>query len=244
MKKCILVIFLFICSVQTYAQKNIHVGLNLINALDITQIKDEDNNFVSQLMYRPGFEFRIGHDITSLLSIETGFISLEYKLDFGYLNIPRPSTTDKSFTTIQIPIRLRARWQILNESVIISPILGYRIIHASGGSFSRFGISGGATLEHYTERTKSAFTSLAELGTDLEFKILKRLYITTGISYVKGFKNITKTTGLYYDGEVTVHNFSTTTKASYLGLNIGFRYSFNPYWIKPALQEVYEKSPQ
>lgn len=239
MKKCILVIFLFICSGKIYAQKNIHIGLNLVNALDITQIKDENNNFVSQFMYRPGFEFRIGHDITSLLSIETGFISLEYKLNFDFLNIPRPVATAKNFTTIQIPIRLRARWQILNESVVVSPILGYRIIHSSIGSFSRLIITGGATsgatLEHDTERTKSAFTSLAELGTDLEFKILKRLYITTGISYVKGFKNITKTTGLYYDGAVTVHNFSTTTKASYVGLNIGLRYSFAPYG-KFALQ--------
>jgi len=252
MKRCILLISLLTYCLQTHAQKNIHVGLNLINAHDITQIKDEGNNFVSQFAYRSGFEFRIGHDINSKLSVETGFILKDYKVDFTSIVVdPNFINRFSGFYTAQIPIRLRARWQLSQSAIIISPVLGTRIVSASNARSDRFGSwnsissSGNSSRIDYTlDRTSHIVTLLAELGTDLEFKVSKRFYLTTGISYLQGFKGITKTTATYDFGDGITHDFSATTRGSYVSLNIGFRYTFNPYWIKPVLQETFDEGHQ
>lgn len=252
MKKCFLLIFLLTYCVQSYAQKNIHVGFNLINAHDITQIKDEGNHFVSQLAYRPGFEFRIGHDITSKLSVETGFILKGYKVDFTS-RVLEPNFIDRfsGFFTAQIPLRLRARWQIPQSAITISPILGTRIVSASSsrkdrsGSWDSMSSSGSSSrMDYILDRTPHILTLLAEAGTDLEFRMSKRFYLTTGITYLQGFRSITKTTATYDFGNGVVHNLSANARGSYVSVNIGFRYTFNPYWIKPVLQETFDKGPQ
>lgn len=249
MKRCTLLIFLFACCVQMYAQKNMYVGLNFINAHDITKVEDEGRNFFPTFAYSPGFEFRIGHSITPVFSLETGLILKEYEVNFTS-QLLNPSMIDRfsGFYTAQIPLRIRGHWQVPDKAVTISPVLGYRLAHASSGfkdkQRSQTIPVTDYQIEYFIDRNMSTLISFAELGVDLEFKMSKAFDFTAGFVYVKGFKPITQSTNRYDFNTGNFQEFSATTKGSYAGLNIGIRYNFNPYWIKPALQEVYEKGPQ
>lgn len=230
-----------------YAQKNMYVGLNFINAHDISQIKDDGDHFSSPLAYSPGFEFRIGHEIGPVFSLETGLILKEHKVLFTSPIIVTGHIHNFSgFHSMQFPVRLRGRWQIPETSIIISPVLGYRLGYSSAfrKDKTREVSDPDYTLAYTLDRNGDVFSSFAELGTDLEFKVSKRINLTTGISYVKGFKPITQSMGRYDLNTGIAQDFSVTTRGSYVGLNIGLKYTFNPHWIKSALQEVYDKGPQ
>ncbi len=249
MKRCTLLICLFICCVQMYAQKNMYVGLNMIHAHDLTKIEDEGRNFFPTFAYSPGFEFRIGHSITPVFSLETGLIFKDYEVNFTS-QLMDPNMVDRfsGFYTAQIPIRLRGHWQLLNKAVIISPVLGYRLAHVSGANKDKQREQTQAVtnyrIEYFIDRNMSTFPSFAELGVDMEFKMSKAFDFIAGFTYVKGFKPITQSTSRYDFNTGTFQEFSATTRGSYAGLSMGIRYNFNPYWIKPALQEVYDRGPQ
>jgi len=226
--------FLFCINSIVLGQKNTFIGIGGALTFDKYEFTDPGNVIRPIPLPSGSWGILIGQEINDLFLFETGIIRKYYDEGFGF-NIASPviGFSSNSFETIQLPIRLKTKFNIFRDKLFLTPIMGINLsINTEYGYGLGYGIGSSYIdsndtyyLANYTEDVnKSQFFPLIETGLAIDFKIIRDIYLSTQFSYFGGLTKVSQ-----IDYEYWVNNGETNyafahSNGSYFSFGLGINY--------------------
>ncbi len=239
-KNIIVIIILFVLTHSGFSQNKTFIGGEFAMTGDIYDIIDPCNLITTTPLITGSWGIIIGQEINKNFIIETGLIRKYYDEGFGY-NIESLilGSSSNAFNTWQIPLRLKARINLLNDKLFLTTTIGYHF--SINTEYGYGGGSGGGSLVDGNDTIKVLYTindsisktfSLIETGVGLEYIAFDGFIISLSSSYYTGFKKV-------YQLDITTegHNCSTDnafgiSKGGYWNIAFGIKYAMSNLWKK------------
>jgi hypothetical protein len=240
--KLILKILLMLLPILAIGQNKTYVGVQLGPKFEIYQYEDNgDGLFTKPFFHSSIYGLTIGREINKTFVGEIGLFINDYgesyriKGDFGY-------GTSNAILALQIPLRLKARLNLIHEKLDLTTTIGYHFAintdYESSGSGSTFTSSSGPESNDST-RTQSISTynlkksyGLIETGIALEYELKNSLKLVLSANYVTGFNRIVEVEIDYWINEDPVQTGKVFSMGNYYSVTFGLSYPISHFWVK------------
>ena len=229
MRAFILLCFCICFSNNVISQKNLYLGFEFGVSSDQYDVFDTGSELLNTRVLSSSAGATIGFSFTDNLSIETGAILKQYGRGYNFGGLEsRTGFISSAMHTLQIPVRIRARFPVVKDRLFLTGVMGYHRCYNlyNSESFGSIGSSGGAFLldadEKYSGNLVQGF-HLLETGIGLEYRIFKNVFLTFNASYFTGFKTVAQSDLAYSVNDEPVSRGTYRSNGSYASYNIGVR---------------------
>ena len=222
-----------------FSQKNTYFGGELAMTGDVFDMNDPCGLLTSTNLITGYWGFSVGQEINRNLLIETGFFIKYYDVGYGYSSgFGNVGFSSNAFDSRQIPVRLKARFNLLKDRLFLTTTVGYHFCfnydygddYGSGGSET---IIGNDTVNmSYTVRALSKDFSLIETGVGLEFALFDGFIVSLSSSYYAGLKKIYQMDITRKDADCISTDSYGISKGSYWSVAFGVKYAVSNLWKK------------
>ncbi len=221
---------------HTQAQTNFYIGTEGAMTGDIYEVFDPCNIISTTTPISGYWSILAGTSINKNFFFESGFIRKYYTAGYAYTKKSVILGSEfKAFNTVDIPIKLKSRFNIFGKRLFLSTTVGYHYSIKTGysdiGWMSASNIINGDTTNVYGIINNSLSKSfiLLEAAAGFEYILPKGLSISLSSGYLSGLKSI------YRINYTTECNICRTTQAIefskgnywYLALGIKYFISFS-----------------
>ena len=232
----------FLMSVAMTAQDQIYIGFEVGATKDIYEFSGNENHITPAQWHNATWGLTLRKDLNDFISLETGITWKSYYEGYTFHFLTpvisgSSSHISNSYTSWQIPLRIRSKIHLSKDKVFLTPILGYQWCIASNNipsvstsqtSINDFMVSSSNTTTFDSERT----FSLLETGLGLEFRILKKAIFTASASYFTGFKKVMNLDIAYEINDEPITHANMYSKGEYRSFTFGVRYMISDLWSK------------
>lgn len=223
-----------------FGQNKTYVGLEIGPKLENYQSIDNGDGLLTKpFFYSPIYGLTIGQELNKILTVETGFYINDYgesyriNGDFGY-------SASNALVAYQIPLRLKARVNVIKDQVSIVPTIGYTFAinndFESSGSGAGFTTSMGAAFNDST-RTQHTSTynlrrnyGLIEAGLALEYKLPQQMILYLSTNYLKGLHRVVEMEVRYWINDEPEQTATVFSNGDYYSIAIGIKYPISNFW--------------
>ena len=204
---------------------------------DVFDINDPCGFLTSTNLITGSWGFTLTQEINSNFLVETGFLIKYYDAGYSYsTGFGNVGNSYNAFDTKQIPIRLKARMNLLKNRLFLTTTIGYHFAFNSnydddygwGGSDI---ISGNDTIIiSSTGRALTKTFSLIEAGAGLEYTLFDGLVLSLSTSYYSGLKKVYQMDVKITDPECISSESYGISKGSYWNIAFGIKYAISNFW--------------
>lgn len=241
MKKHIIVITIFFVLINSgFGQNKTYIGGEFAMTGDIYNIIDPCNLITTTPLITGSWGFTIGQEINRSFLIETGLIRKYYDEGFGY-NIESLiiGTSSNAYNTWQIPLRLKARMNLIHNRLFLTTTVGYHFginteFGYGGGSGGGGIVDGNDTIKvFYTVNDSLAKTfSLIEAGIGFEFVVFDGFVLSLSSGYYTGLKRVYQMDMKTESNQCSSDKAVGINKGSYWNITFGIKYAISNLWRK------------
>lgn len=240
MKKTTLVLAVLVgFSITSYTQKATYIASEVSVSNDLYDIIDPCNIIKPTPLVTGSWGFLLGQQINESFAIEIGFIRKYYADGFGFTSQPNAGVSSNAFNSWQIPLRLRARINLVKHKFYLTTTIGYHL--GINSEYGYGGGSGGAGLVDgndsisvfYTINDSLAKTfSLLEAGIGLELIVFNGFSLYLSSSYYMGLNRVYQLDMKTEDTDCSTENALAISKGGYWNIAFGVKYAISNLWRK------------
>jgi hypothetical protein len=233
--RTLIVLSLIGISQISYSQKSTFIGFEGAITSDIYEIIDPCNIIQNTPLITNSWGFTIGREIDKNFLVETGIIRKYYAEGYAFTKYPDVGSTSNAYNSWQIPVRLKAKLNLVNNKFFLTTTIGYHLgintEYGYGGGSGGFGhINGQDTIPNssYTINDSIAKTfSLLEPGIGLEVIAFKGFHIYLSSSYYIGMNNVYQLDLKVEDEVCSTENAVALSKGTYWNIAFGIKYTIS-----------------
>ena len=221
-------------------QNKTYLGFEIGPKFEIYQYADNGNGlYTKPFLFSPVYGLTLEREINNTISAEMGFFINDYgesyriKGDFGY-------SMSNAIMAYQIPLRLKARLNLIKERLNIVTTIGYTFAinndYGSSGSGSGFTSFSGLQYNDST-RTQDISTyslkktyGLIETGIALDYRFKNSLTFYLAANYLTGFKRIIEIDVKYWINDWPEQSGTVFSNGDYFSFVFGIKYPINNLW--------------
>lgn len=228
-----------------FGQNKTYVGLEIGPKFEIYQSEDNGADlYTKPFFYSPVYGLTIGQELNKIFTVETGLYINDYgqsyrlEGDFGY-------SASNALVAYQIPLRLKARLNVIKDRVSIVPTIGYTF--ALNNDFGSSGSGGGFTSTMgapFNDSTRTEYRSnyslrrnygLIEAGVAFEYKLKSPLVLYLSANYLKGLQRVVEIDVQYWINDTPEQTATVFSNGDYYSVVFGIKYPISNFWTsKPA----------
>lgn len=224
-------------------QNSTYLGIEIGPKFEVYQSTDNGNGlYTKPFFFSPIYGLTIGQEINNTFTLETGIFvnnyGESYRIegeDFGY-------SASNALVVYQIPLRLKARLNLLKDKLSLVTTVGYTIAingdYGSSGSGSSFSSSisssnNDSTRTEYisTYSLKKSY-GLIEAGLALDYKFKNSLRLYLAANYLTGFSRVVETDVKYWIDDGPEQTGTVFSNGDYYSIIIGLKYPISKVWTK------------
>ncbi len=239
MKRILQALFLLL-PVVAIGQNKTYLGLEIGPKFEIYQNEENGNElYTKPFFYSPIYGLTLGQEVNDVFTVETGFYINDYgesyriEGDFGY-------STSNALVAYQIPLRLKARLNVIKDQVRIVPAIGYTFAinndFGSSGSGAGFISTSGAPLNDSTRTEYTANYSLRrnygliEAGVAFEYQLKSPLVLYLSANYLKGLTRVVEMDVKYRINDMPEQTATVFSNGGYYSVVFGIKYPISNLW--------------
>ena len=244
MKSFIPFILLLVIPSFIFAQNKTYLGFDIGRKYDIYQsIDNGDALYTEPFTCCPVLGINLGQEINKTFTFETGIYLNSYGGGFGINGIGY--TGGNNFLAYQIPLRLKANLNIIEDKLRLVTTVGYTFAYnlnpGSTGSGSIISTStsqssgvmiDSSIVEYNYNVSQREYYGLLETGISIEYIFKNDIIIYLAANYLTGFKRMVE-----YDVKYTLNNQGEQngkafSNGDYYSIFLGLRYPISNIWNK------------
>lgn len=247
--RLVISILTILISSEMFSQKNTCLGFETAISKDISEFSDNGDRLKSYNSFGSGLlGVTIEREVNNYITISTGIIRKYYNIGYSIdlAEYPVRTTLIQVMNSWQIPLRFTTRMNLFEEKISLSTLVGINYCSNSVDKYRSI-YDKDTLLEDKTgsvdtlilnkiltpELTKSFF--LLKTGIGIDFRILKKTFLTLSTSYNTGFRKISQL-DVNYQVNSSVMNGKIYSKGEYWDIGIGLKYTINN--IKPITSKT------
>jgi hypothetical protein len=248
MKTLATLLFSCLLGHSSIAQRETYIGLEFGPTIDLYDHIDNGNGlYTKPFVSVPIIGLIAGQEINETFAFETGFYINSYGERF-LIKGAYGLGFSTAITAYQIPLRLKARFDLIKDRLSVTTTVGYTIAinndyasYASGSGFEQSAISG----EAYNDSTRTQWSSrynfrktygLIETGISLDYRTQKDVTLYLAANHLAGLTRIVEVDVEYRINDGPIQNGKVFSNGSYYSIVFGVKYPISKWWTQ-ALQE-------
>lgn len=237
--KYLLLLFPF----ASFGQNSTYLGTEIGPKFEVYQSTDNGNGlFTKPFFFSPIFGLTIGQEINNTFTLETGFFINHYGESYRIKGDVLGYSASNALVAFQIPLRLKARMNLLKNKLILVSTVGYTFAingdYGSSGTGSSFSSSVSSSnndstrTEHISTYSLKKYYGLIETGLALDYKFKNslRLYLTA--NYLTGLSKVVETDVKYWINDSPEQTGTVFSNGDYYSIILGIKYPVSNLWIK------------
>lgn len=223
-------------------QNKTYLGLEIGPKYEVYQYTDNGNGlYTKPAFFSPIYGLTIGQELNKTFIFETGFYLNDYgesyriRGDIGY-------RTSNAILAYQIPLRLKARLNLIEDKLSIVSTIGYTLAinsdFGSSGTGSSFSSTTGSPsndstrIEDVSNYSLQRSYGLLETGVGLEYQFPNSLTLSLSANYMTGFKKVVDIDVRYWINDGPEQSASVFSNGDYFSMVFGVKYPISRIWAK------------
>ncbi len=229
----------------SYSQKGFYASIHGGMDFDQWELQSASNTIKESAIISSSFGLEIGRQFNNYFSVETGIIrkyyyegyAVEINDDFGNFG-----TSSNSITTIQIPLRIKARIFAKKEKFAFYGQLGYHLCFntefGTGGSgFSTVSsATDSITIWEVSNNNYAKVFGLLEAGIGMELFTNNKVGVSFGVNYFSGFKTTGTIDLTYQVNNGVIKTNQLLSSGDYFAWHVGIMVPFSAFKEKEELE--------
>lgn len=244
MKKALLLAGILFCFTKSvFSQHKTYFGGGVSVTNDKYDLTDPGGFLKISPLINGTFQATIGQQISSIFTIETGFIKKQYSEGFHFKEDYSNGSLG-SLTSVQFPIRLKSSLPVVRDKIFLTTMAGYVFAlnssyYPGGVGYNMYGF-GGQSIGNNSYQTTFGSNynfrrtfSLVQAGLGMDFLIRKKIMLGLAASHFAGFSQIMQTDITYQQTKGDApHSAKVTGKGNYWNYGISASYPISDFWQK------------
>ncbi|MEM7374590.1 MAG: hypothetical protein AAF587_38715 [Bacteroidota bacterium] len=241
MKRVIISTFVMLLPFLAFTQNKTYLGVETGPKFERYQYTDNgDGLYTPPFFFSPIVGFTIGQELNKRLTAETGFYLNNYGESYRIRGEGFGYRVSDAYLAFQIPLRLKARFQVIKERLSIVPSIGFILAinnnFGSTGSGHSFTISSGLQQNDSTRTQESSTYSLTktyglvEAGLAVEYTIKKPLILYLATNYAAGWNRVVEMDVQYWINDGPEQTGMVYSNGGYYSLVFGVKCDISNLW--------------
>lgn len=240
--KTVLSTVLLVFTQAGFSQNRTYLGVEFGPKFDIYQYADNgDALYTKPFLFSPIYGVTVGQEINRTFTLETGFFINDYgesyriRGDIGW-------SSSSGIIAYQIPFRLKARLNLVNDRLNLISTLGYTFaINNDYGSEGYGSYATSGNIPGFNQRTETRDTSrydfrrnygMLETGLALEYQFKNSLSLYLAANYMMGFNRVIEMDVHYRIDNRPEQTGTVFSNGDYCSVFWGLRYPLSNIWKK------------
>lgn len=229
--------------IVSFSQNNTYIGLEIGPKFEIYQHADNGNGLSTKpFFFSPIYGLTIGQEFNNIFTFETGFYINDYGQSYRIEGEGFGYGASNALLAFQIPLRLKARLNIVKNRLSLVTTIGYTFAinsdYGSSGSGSSFSNS---NLPQYNDSTRSEYLStyslkktygLIETGLALNYKFKNSVTLSFAANYLSGMSRIVEADVKYWINDGPEQTGTVFSNGDYYCITLGIKYPISNLWTK------------
>ena len=242
MKRLSIAIFIA-CFVTNFAwgQERTYIGVDFGYKGDVRSLTDNGSSLMKMTQSGLNYGFNIGHELSNNLILESGIYSVNYWHGVNFKESASWSS-GSSFSSIQVPIRLKRKINIYKNKLLITPYFGvnlaYNLSGLPKGSITGHSSGSFSSPDTYFEYNAdnygnlSNFFFITEGGFSIDYKNRNDFQWSIITSYNQGLSKVSKQVVRYTVNDESEQSGVYTSKGSNFQVLLSLKYPISNFWLQ------------
>lgn len=240
--KILIKTLLILLPIVAIGQNKTYLGFEIGPKFEIYQYEDNgDALYTRPFFFSPVYGLTLGQELNKTLSLETGFYINDYgesyriEGDWGY-------SSSNAFLAYQIPLRLKARLDLVRERLSLAGTVGYTLgfnnDFGSAGAGAAFSASSNGEYndstrtQHISNYSFNRVFGLIETGVALDYTMKNSLSLYLSANYLAGLNRMVELDVSYWINDEPEQTATVYSNGNYYSIVFGVRYPISNLWTR------------
>lgn len=245
MKSVIINLAVLTLSIKSFGQKTTYVGIESGPKFEVYESTDHGNALQTDpFFHSPIYGLTIGQEINNVFTLETGFFINDYGQSYRIDGQGAVALISNAITSYQIPVRIKARLNVLKDKLSLETTVGYTLaINSNYGSSGYGSANYGSLASPNSDNIRTEYLAnyslvksfgLIEAGVAVNFTFNNSMICYLAANYLTGMRRVVEMDVKYWTNFGPERTGTIFSNGDYYSITLGMKYPISNLWAKAS----------